>query len=67
MFQLNTLGPIKLTRALLPHMLSRGKGRVVVIDSMAAKVPSPGQAVYAACKSGLYGYFAGLATEVADQ
>eukprot|EP00955_Chlamydomonas_euryale_P085145 364058-Chlamydomonas_euryale.AAC.7 len=46
MFALNTLGPIKLTRAALPYMLRRGKGRFVVIASMAAKVPSPGQAVY---------------------
>jgi hypothetical protein len=46
MFALNTLGPIMLTRAALPHMLERRKGRFVVIASMAAKVPSPGQAIY---------------------
>ena len=46
MFALNTLGPIKLTRAALPHMLRRRRGRLVVIASMAAKVPTPGQAVY---------------------
>ena len=46
MFELNTLGPIKLARAALSHMLRRKKGRMVVIASMAAKVPSPGQAVY---------------------
>jgi short-subunit dehydrogenase len=46
MFDLNTLGPIKLTKAALPHLLSRKKGRIVVIASMAAKVPTPGQAIY---------------------
>jgi short-subunit dehydrogenase len=46
MFGVNTLGPIKLTRAALPSLLSRNKGRIVVVASMAAKVPSPGQAVY---------------------
>ena len=46
MFELNTLGPIKLARAALSHMLRRKKGRMVVIASMAAKVPSPGQAIY---------------------
>lgn len=46
LFGVNTLGPIKLTRAALPRMLARGKGRVVAIASMAARVPSPGQAVY---------------------
>jgi len=66
LFGVNTLGPIKLTRAALPAMLKRGKGRIVVVASMAGKVPSPGQAVYSACKMALYGYFASLATEVAD-
>ena len=46
MFELNTLGPIKLARAALSHMLRRKRGRMVVIASMAAKVPTPGQAVY---------------------
>lgn len=46
LFGVNTLGPIKLTRAALPLMLARNKGRIVVVASMAGKVPSPGQAVY---------------------
>lgn len=64
--RLNTMGPIHLTRAILPHMLTRGKGRLVVVASMSAKVPSPGQAMYAACKMGLYGYFSSLAAEISD-
>ena len=67
MFALNALGPIRLTQAALPHMLRRGRGRLVVIASMAAKVPSPGQAVYTAAKMALWGYFASLATEVCDR
>ena len=66
-FALNTLGPILLTRALLPHMLARRRGRFVVIASMASKVPSPGQSLYAATKQGLFGFFASVATEVADR
>lgn len=34
---------------------------------MAAKVPSPGQAVYSAAKMAVWGYFTSLATELADQ
>jgi dehydrogenase/reductase SDR family protein 7 len=45
----------------------RGKGRLVVTASMAAKVPSPGQAVYSAAKMAVWGYFGSLATEVADK
>lgn len=67
LFALNTIGPIKLTQAVLPHMLERGKGRLVVIASMAAKVPTPGQAVYSATKFALLGYFASLATEICDR
>jgi dehydrogenase/reductase SDR family protein 7 len=34
---------------------------------MAAKVPSPGQAVYSAAKMAVWGYFASLSTELADK
>ncbi|GFR45808.1 hypothetical protein Agub_g7264 [Astrephomene gubernaculifera] len=66
LMQLNALGPIKLTRAVLPYMLQRNRGRLVVVGSMSSKLPSPGQAVYAAAKMALYGYFSSLATELAD-
>eukprot|EP00879_Flechtneria_rotunda_P028078 GHRR01030156.1.p1 GENE.GHRR01030156.1~~GHRR01030156.1.p1 ORF type:complete len:163 (+),score=38.09 GHRR01030156.1:352-840(+) len=48
-------------------MIKRHKGRLVVVASMAAKVPSPGQAVYSAAKMAVWGYFASVATEVADK
>lgn len=65
MFRVNTMGCIALTQALLPGMLKRGKGQFVVIASMAAKIPSPGQAIYAATKYALLGYFLSLRTELA--
>ncbi len=40
---LNAIGPIKLTRAALPHLLRRDRGRLVVVGSMSSKLPSPGQ------------------------
>ncbi|GLC37615.1 hypothetical protein PLESTB_001667600 [Pleodorina starrii] len=66
LMQLNAIGPIKLTRAVLPYMLQRNRGRIVVVGSMSSKLPSPGQAVYAAAKMALYGYFSTLATELSD-
>lgn len=63
---LNLTGPIALARASLPSMLRRGSGRHVVVASMSAVVPSPGQAVYAAAKSGLRAYFQSLNSELAD-
>eukprot|EP00879_Flechtneria_rotunda_P020883 GHRR01021988.1.p1 GENE.GHRR01021988.1~~GHRR01021988.1.p1 ORF type:complete len:353 (+),score=105.84 GHRR01021988.1:292-1350(+) len=67
LLDINTLAPIKLTQAVLPYMIKRHKGRLVVVASMAAKVPSPGQAVYSAAKMAVWGYFASVATEVADK
>lgn len=51
----------------LCHVHCRRKGRLVVVSSMAAKVPSPGQAVYSAAKMAVWGYFTSLATELADK
>lgn len=67
MFQLNVLGPIALTRAALPFLLSRGHCRIVVVSSMAAVVPAPGQAVYSGTKLALHGYFATLQSELNDR
>ncbi|KAK9861783.1 hypothetical protein WJX84_007658 [Apatococcus fuscideae] len=41
--------------------------RITVVSSMAAKVPSPGQALYAASKAALHGYYHSLASELADR
>lgn len=59
----NVMGPISLTRLLLPHMLKRGRGHLVVMSSAAGKVPAPGQAVYSASKFALNGYFHSLRSE----
>lgn len=69
LIDLNLIGPIRLARATLPHMLRRQHGtcRHVVVASMSAVVPSPGQAVYAAAKSGLRAYFASIAAELAGR
>lgn len=48
-------------------MLARRKGRILVISSMAGRIPSPGQALYSAAKYGLNGYFAALSTEICDR
>ncbi|GMH33602.1 hypothetical protein BSKO_01436 [Bryopsis sp. KO-2023] len=66
MFQLNTVGPITLTTALLPGLLEKGKGHFVAIASMGAMTPAPGQALYSGCKFGLRGYFLALRSEMAD-
>jgi short-subunit dehydrogenase len=52
----NLRAPIQLTRALLPSMLERGSGHVVLISSIAGKMPAPHSSVYCATKFGLRGF-----------
>ncbi|KAB1203400.1 Dehydrogenase/reductase SDR family member 7 [Morella rubra] len=63
-FNVNVLGTISLTRLLVPFMLKRGRGHLVVMSSAAGKNPAPGQAVYSASKYALNGYFHSLRSEL---
>ncbi len=61
----NLIGTLNVTHALLPAMVALGSGRVVCISSDAARVGSTGEAVYAAAKAGLLGFVKTLARESA--
>ena len=60
----NLRAPIQLTRALLPGMLERGRGHVVLVSSLSGKVGSPRSGLYSATKYGLRGFAAGLREDV---
>jgi short-subunit dehydrogenase len=51
MIQVNIVALAELTRAALPSMVERGRGRVLNVASVAGYVPGPLQAVYYASKS----------------
>lgn len=59
------LGPFYLTKAVVPHMLDRGWGRIVNIASIHALVASPNKSAYVAAKHGLLGLTRTVALEVA--
>ena len=61
----NMLTPIALMTALLPGMIARGWGRVVNITSQSVKAPIPQLGLSNAARTGLTGYVAGTARQVA--
>jgi 2-hydroxycyclohexanecarboxyl-CoA dehydrogenase len=63
--RLNLLGPVKLTRELLPAMTEAGSGKIVNVASDAGRVGSTGETVYAGAKGGVIAFTKSLAREVA--
>ncbi|GAA5071701.1 SDR family oxidoreductase [Roseibacterium beibuensis] len=61
----NMLTPIALMSATLPKMIDRGWGRVVNITSQSVKAPIPQLGLSNAARTGLTGYVAGTARQVA--
>ena len=54
--EVNLRAPIMLTHGLLPGMLGRRRGQIVLIGSLSGLVASPGSAMYNATKFGLRGF-----------
>ena len=48
LLKVNYLGCVELTRHILPHMITRGEGHVVVVSSVQGLLPIPGRAAYCA-------------------
>jgi len=61
----NLLGPVHLTRAVLPHMRARRAGHVISVSSVGGFNGAPGLGIYSASKFGLEGVMESLAAEVA--
>lgn len=57
LLEINTLGTISLTKALLPHMVEQKSGHIVVTSSIAGKHGVPGLCSYSASKHALHGWF----------
>lgn len=62
----NLHGPMRVTRAVLPHMRARRSGLLVTISSSSGLISAPGGATYSASKFALEGWVDGLADELAS-
>jgi short-subunit dehydrogenase len=66
LIQLNIGSVVHLSKRLLPAMVSRGEGRVLITSSMAATMPGPYYATYAASKSFLVSFAEAIRYELKD-
>ncbi|MDR5739661.1 MULTISPECIES: SDR family NAD(P)-dependent oxidoreductase [unclassified Caballeronia] len=63
----NLIGPFLTCRAVVPHMLKAGYGRIVNIASIAGKEGNPNASHYSASKAGLIGLTKSLGKELAGK
>lgn len=61
---INFMGPVQVTRALLPLLIESGSGRIVNVSSDAGRVGSFGETVYAGAKGGIIAFTKSLAREM---
>ncbi len=63
----NLSGAFYMSQAVLPHMVERGSGRIVMMSSLNGEIGNLGQANYSASKAGMIGLTRTLALEAAFQ
>jgi len=63
----NLLGTIHVSRAVIPHMVSRRKGKIIHVSSVAGEKGGRGQTSYAASKGALNAFTRALAVELAPR
>ncbi|MGD0391895.1 MAG: SDR family oxidoreductase [Acidimicrobiales bacterium] len=61
---INFFSPVRLTLALLPHMLERHSGRIINISSVAATLSSPGESAYDASKAAVTAFSESMAVDL---
>ena len=64
--RVNFLSPTRMTLALLPKMLERGKGSIVNVSSVAGRLGNPREAAYCASKFALCGWSEAMNVDLWD-
>lgn len=62
--EVNLIGLIEVTRAVLPHMIHSKKGHIINMASIAGLIGTPTYSIYAATKFGIRGFSEALRREV---
>jgi NAD(P)-dependent dehydrogenase (short-subunit alcohol dehydrogenase family) len=62
--EINLFGPLYLCRALMPHMMQRKQGKIILLGGGGATTPLPNFSSYAASKAGLARFSDTLAEEL---
>ena len=63
----NVGGVFNVTRAVVPHMISKRSGRIINLSSVAGEKPGRGQANYAASKGAINAFTRAMAVELASR
>lgn len=62
----NVIGVMRVTKAVLPHLRAQGGGRIINVSSVLGLVPQPFMALYVAAKHAVEGYSESLDHEVRE-
>ena len=66
MFEVNVLGLIACTNAVLPAMKAKNQGQIINVASIIGKIPTPKASAYAATKHAVLGFTNALRMELMD-
>ncbi|NJN26442.1 MAG: SDR family oxidoreductase [Cyclobacteriaceae bacterium] len=67
LMEVNYFSAVKLSKLVLPNMIDRGGGHIVVTSSLVGKFGTPFRSAYSASKHALHGFFEALRAEVFDK
>lgn len=67
LIEVDYIGTVALTKAVLPYMIKAGRGQIAVVSSLMGIFGAPMRSGYAGAKHALHGFFDALRAELYDQ